>query len=310
MDDFKHIVKEICDELNINMQMASKDWMIILEKNGIRKFLLGTKFDLNSYALGSIFDDKYATYEMLKNLNLPVIEHEILFSPRNKCEFALGSNLYSDALTFFEKNNQNIVIKVNNGHQGKGVYHVTNEKDIKIILDCLFVNNYSLSLCPYYDIKSEYRVIMLDDYPELIYKKIKPIIIGDGQSTVKQLLQKLNQSFTYNKDVFSEKEYSRVLDKGEVFEYNWQFNLSNGASMTMEIDKSVKNDVLNLAVCVAKKCGLRFASVDIIELHDGSLMVLEINCGVATKHFREIHPNGYEIAKNIYKKAIMKMFNL
>ena len=57
------IVKEICDELNIKMTITSKDWMTILEKDNQKRFLLGTKFDLNSYALGSIFDDKYATYE-------------------------------------------------------------------------------------------------------------------------------------------------------------------------------------------------------------------------------------------------------
>lgn len=305
--DFKQIIKEICEELDIKMTIASKEWMIILEKDNIRKYLLATKFDLNSYALGSIFDDKYATYEMLKNIDVPVIEHQILFSPNNNSDFAMGCNTYDVAYEYFDNHNKNIVIKVNNGHQGKEVYHVTKQEDIAPILDKLFVTNYSLSLCPYYDIKSEYRVIMLDKTPELIYKKIKPIIIGDGKRTIKELLINLNNHFFDDKD---EDVYSKVLKEGEIYEHNWQFNLSNGATMSMNIDEKVKEKVLDIAKDVTGKIDLRFASVDVIEISDGSLMVLEINCGVATKHFREIHPNGYEITKNIYKKAVMKMFNL
>ena len=308
MDDFKQIVKEICEELDIKMSIASKDWMIILEKDDQKRFLLGTKFDLNTYALGNIFDDKYATYEMLKHIDVPVIEHQILFAPDNRNEFALSDNTYECAYRYFEKHNHNIVIKVNNGAQGKGVYHVTLKDDIKKILDELFVTNYSLSICPYYNIKSEYRVIMLDKKPELIYKKIKPVVIGDGNKTIKELLYQLNSHFFDNKE--DDEMGRKILKKGEKYEYNWQFNLSNGASMTMDIDETTKNKVLSIANDVVSKIDLKFASVDVIELEDGSFLILEINSGVATKHFREIHPNGYEITKKIYKKAIIKMFNL
>ncbi|MBQ6841115.1 MAG: hypothetical protein IJO63_03250 [Bacilli bacterium] len=309
MNTFKDIIKDICDELNIKMTIASKGWMIILEKDNQTRYILGNKFDLNTYALGKTFDDKYATYEMLKNLNLPVTYHEILFSPSNQSEFALDCNSYEYAYNFFERNNCNIVIKANEGGQGKNVFHITSREDIKTTLDELFISNYSVSLCPYYDIKSEYRVIMLDGTPELIYKKIKPIIVGDGQSTVKELLLKLNQHYFEDNTNFKIDE-SKVLENGEIFEYNWQFNLSNGATMTMDIDSNVKEKVLSIAKTVTNKTNLRFASVDVIELYDGTFMILEINCGVATHHFSNTISNGYQITKNIYKKAIIKMFNL
>lgn len=307
MNDFKQIIKEICEELDIKMTIASKDWMTILEKDGQKRFLLGTKFDLNSYALGSVFDDKYATYEMLKYSQIPAAEHQIIFRPSNQSDFAKNSNTYEFAYEYLESHHNNIIIKVNDGAQGKGVYQVRSREEVKNILDHLFVANYSLSLCPYYDIKSEYRVIMLDKEAELIYKKIKPVVIGDGQSTISELLNKLNNHFFIDKDNF---KLDRVLAKNEKYEYNWQFNLSKGATMTAELETDERENVLKLANQVVQNINLRFASVDIIELQTGEFMVLEINCGVATKHFREIHPNGYEITKNIYKKAIMKMFNL
>lgn len=309
MKTFKEIIEDICKELDIKVTIASKGWMIILEKDNQVRYILGNKFDLNTYAVGSIFDDKYATYQMLLNLNIPVAHHEIMFAPSNEMDFAIDCNSLDYAYDFFERNNRNIVIKANNGSQGKSVYHVTDKDEIKNILDKLFISNYSISLCPFYNIKSEYRIIMLDGKPELTYKKIKPIIVGNGKDTIKELLTKLNPHFFVENEVINN-ELNTVLKEDEVYEYNWQFNLSGGATMTMDIPKDIKKNVESLAITVSKKINLKFASVDVIELDDDSFMILEINCGVATSHFNQCVADGEKITKEIYKKAIIKMFDL
>lgn len=53
----------------------------------------------------------------------------------------------------------------------------------------------SYSVCPFYNIENEYRVIILNNEIRLIYKKILPIVCGDGESTVKELLKKFNYVF-------------------------------------------------------------------------------------------------------------------
>ena len=57
-----------------------------------------------------------------------------------------------------------------------------------------------------------------------------------------------------------------------------------------------------------KKLNLRFASIDVIELESGELLILEINSGMMIKRFARYMPNGEQICKEIYSKAIDKMF--
>ena len=59
------------------------------------------------------------------------------------------------------------------------MYNVTGIDQIDVVLDKLFINNYSISICPFYEIEHEYRVIMLDGEKQLIYKKYLPIVYGE-----------------------------------------------------------------------------------------------------------------------------------
>ena len=53
---------------------------------------------------------------------------------------------------------------------------------------------------------------------------------------------------------------------------------------------------------------INFASIDIALTEDKKIFVMEVNGSVCMNKFSEIIPNGYNIAKEIYKKAIRKMF--
>lgn len=89
---------------------------------------------------------------------------------------------------------------------------------------------------------------------------------------------------------------------------SWQFNLSKG-SIPTTIDKKCKiyEDVTALAEKAGKAVNAKFVTVDIMESKIGELKVLEINKSVATKYFREQVDGGYEIAKEIYRKALKSL---
>ena len=135
---------EICNELNIKYEYLSKDWVIKLKKDNKTRFITGYKFDLNNHALGNIFDDKYALYEVLKNENIPIIEHNILYSNENQSHYAIDCNDISIIKKYFKSHNSKIVIKSNTGNSGKEVYLINNVDDIEPILNELFINNYSI----------------------------------------------------------------------------------------------------------------------------------------------------------------------
>ena len=296
MNEFHSMLKDICNELNIKMDILSRDWIVKLEKDNKIKFITGYKFDLNSHGLGLVIDDKYAMYEVLCSKNFNSIEYNILFRRDNY------DDNYSYVLDYFHKHNNKIVLKPNEGTCGSDVTRIFREEDIDDNLKKLLRKNFSISVCPYYDIKNEYRFIMLDNECQLCYGKQKPSIIGDGIHTIKELLLDFNSNF------FKDKELEdRVLTKGEIYEYDWRFNLSLGAK-SFELDDNIKSKILPIVKNISNSINLGFGSIDIIETIDNNFYVMEINSGVMCKNYMVIGEDGYNKVKNMYKNAIIKMF--
>ena len=302
---FKEIVKEICDEQNIKYKFLSKDWIIRLEKKGKTRFIRGYKFDLNPHGIGLVIDDKFALYDVLKYKNIPVTEHKIVYNKTNNLDYALGCNTYEYVKDYLKKNNNHIVIKPNNGTCGKNVFNVTNIDEIDGILDKIFVNNFSISICPFYEIKHEYRVIMLNGKSKLVYVKYLPTVIGDGEKTIRELLTEFNNPYFSNK--LKESKYDKVLDKDEIFEYDWKFNLSRGAIAKKVENKFLANRLEKLAKRVCDETNLKFGSIDIIETNN-KMLVLEVNSGVMIENYIKLNPDEYGKVKEIYKEAIQSLF--
>jgi len=180
MSEFNLIIAKICENHNINYKLVSKDWIYILKKNGKVNFINGYKFSLNSQSVGNVLDDKYAFYEILKHFNFPIITHHVFFKNYNVEEANALFNLY----------NKKVVLKANLGTCGTEVFYIDESKKLKATLDKLLISNFSVSLCPYYEIKAEYRTIILDNEVKVLYGKKRPIVIGDDKSTKKELLLK------------------------------------------------------------------------------------------------------------------------
>ena len=95
---------------------------------------------------------------------------------------------------YFNMFEKNVVIKPNNGTCGNNVIHTNNIEELNKEYKKIIEKNHSICICPFYDIKNEYRVIYLKE-KQYIYKKVKPIIIGDGEKTIKELLKDFNNSY-------------------------------------------------------------------------------------------------------------------
>lgn len=294
MKNFLLVIKEICNELNIDYKTISKDWITILEKDEKVHYIVGYKFDLNGNGISRIMDDKYAFYELVKLYKFPIIEHNIIFKNYDKKEVE----------TLFCKYNKEVVIKINTGTCGKDVYKVNKIEELFKLLDDLLNNNFSLSLCPYVNIKNEYRVILLDDEVLLTYGKIKPVVYGDGKKSIKDLLIEFNPYYFNKIDNLPKK----ILKTNEFYEYSWKFNLYQGAMPFLEIDDKIKKKIIKEGLKIAKKLNLRFCSLDFVIDDNDNLLLMEANSGVMMDNFIKIIPNGMDIAKDIYRKVINKMY--
>ncbi len=303
-NEFCLLIKEICKENNIECDVLSTGWILSLNKNGVRRFISGYKFDNNMYALGQIFDDKFATYELLKSCKIPVCEHNILYSESNHNAYAIGCNTFSYVLNLFNKYNSDIVIKINNGTCGINVNRFRDLETLREFFESLNAKS-SFSICPFYNIKNEYRVIILNNEVKLVYKKKLPEVIGNGHSTIKELLLQFNLEYFKN---INDKSLNRILKKGERFSYGWKFNLSAGSLPSFDIDEMDKKIILDIVSRIIENISVGFCSIDIIKTIGSQYLVMEINSGVMMKNFMMNSDENYNIAKNIYTKAILKMF--
>ena len=305
MTNFINIINNICKKNNIKVTLLSRDWIIMLEKENKTRFIAGYKFGINDHATGEIFDDKYALYELFKIKNIPIIDHNILYSENNKNEYAKGFNNIENVKEFLKKY-KTIVIKSNVGTCGNEVYKINDEIELEKIVNRLLSKHISISYCPYYNIKNEYRLIVLNNRIKLVYKKIRPVVIGNGINTIKELLINFNEPYFKNK--LQDDFYNRVLDANEIYEYSWKFNLSNGAIGTFDIEEDKKNKLKNIVETITKTIDIKFASVDIVEI-DNDFLVLEINSGVMMENLYNIISDK-KVIENIYEEAILNMFKI
>ena len=301
---FFKIINEICIEKGIQQDILSYGWIRRLTKNGISRNIVHYQFDLNSASSYNIAGDKYATFEILKNNNIPTIDHYMIFNPNTR------SNLYNENYkNIIDKlfiSNKYVVIKANNSYQGKDVFLCRNVNDTESIIKKLFLENDTLSLCPFYDIKYEYRIIYLCGKIIYAYKKRKPYIIGNGVDTLNQLIKK--KEYDLN-NVLKDIDLNYIPKKNEEITISWKHNLSNGAIPILIDENDIfLDEIKKIAIKSGNAINIKFASIDIALTSDNKMLVMEINSSVCMNKFTELIPNGYKIAKEIYSRAIEEMF--
>jgi len=109
-------------------------------------------------------------------------------------------------------------------------------------------------------------------------------------------------------DVCRKVNLDYVPDAGEEVTVSWKHNLNSGAEpILINEEEENLNKIKEIAISAGNAVNIRFASVDIALTSKKELLVMEVNGSVCMNAFSESVPNGYEIAKDIYRKAIEKM---
>lgn len=301
--NFVKIIKEIAKEEGIDYQSFSYEWIFYLSKNGKTGQIFGYQFGLNNATVQSICEDKSAASELLTYFKIPNVEHYCFMSPENMKYIAMQGN-WKEILYLLEKHHQ-LVCKDNKGTSGELVYFVCNLAELENAASNIWKTAKAMSVSPYYKIEKEYRVILLNKEIKLIYLKQRPCLIGDGKSTIKQLYGEywMTQKNPYQAWI-SIKDFEKILKKGEIYELNWKHNLGLGSIAILETEKKVIEPLRKLALLAAEKLSISFASIDIVKIGE-EYKILEINSSVMMEYFSRQNSDYYQLAKNIYREAIL-----
>ncbi len=257
------LIKEICEPKDIALVTYSDNWVIKLTKGDWVSWIYGYHFAINNGAVSEIANDKVATYLVLEQAGVSAVPHYLV---RSAAKEKLSEQTIKERVT---KPDTPFVFKPLSGSSGRYVYYVSSAVEGLAIVEGSSEAGWTAS--PHQPIKKEYRVIMLDSEPALLYEKTNP------------------------------------LKKGELK----LFNLGMGAiARDVPNNHENYSNLERLASSAAEALSLRFAAVDIVELIDGSCKVLEINSGISFEHYGRQAPENRKTAKQIYKNAVELMLDL
>lgn len=189
---FQQILHEICQSEGISIQGLSAGWVQKLQKDSQIRYIVGHKFSLNPQSAGLIADDKYATFAVLRDAGLPIIEHALLYDFSNQATYAQGRNSLDYVENYLAEHNNHIVAKPNNGTRGRGVCYIQHPDEILPTMEIVFHSAASASLCPFYEITHKYRFVILDDEVRLAFVR-RANIPGSEKMTSGQFYQDLSE---------------------------------------------------------------------------------------------------------------------
>ena len=220
------IVKEICKEEKIQFSSYSNDYILQLEANKKVMYIIGNRFPNNNASAEQICNDKAALAGILSTYSIPHVPH-IYFDSPLQADYCSSEGTWKNLQLLLKKYGK-LVCKVNKGTGGNNVYRVTNQRELEVATLEIFRISRSMAVSPYFDIKNEYRVVIANNDFQYAFKKVRPYIVGDGKSTVLELVNQLPNLTSIV--VSNQLDYKRIPGEGEIIQLSWKHNLGQGAT--------------------------------------------------------------------------------
>lgn len=265
----------------------------IVFDNGVRTFYKRCIFDINPAGAVKIGIDKgYANY-FLKEFGFRVPDFDTfanaainkLLNPKKGMEE--GYN-FATTLGF------PIIIKPNDGTQGKHVYKVRNKAEYFNYAQQLFTDA-EVMLVQQFVTGNDYRIVVLDDKVYCAYQRVPLQLVGNGKDTIARLFeaktkewkqQKISKKIKLNDKRLQAQLHDLQLRNDHILEKDRVISLLNIANLSLggtivDYTDTISEAYQALAIDITKKMGLRFCGIDIMTNSiDGAAddyWVIEIN---------------------------------
>ncbi|MDZ4226960.1 MAG: cyanophycin synthetase, partial [Patescibacteria group bacterium] len=215
-----------------------------------------------------------------------------------------------------------VVVKPNSGSQGGDVHVVHSERELLPAAKQIFKRDRIMLVQP--QLKGrDYRLVVLDDEVISAYERIPLNIVGDGRSTILQLLKKKQRAFdAKRRDTRIKLDDPRIARKlkrqrmrmdsvpakgARVFLLD-NANLSSGGD-AVDITDDLHPAWKKLAVKLTHEMNLRLAGVDImtegaINKLPKSYYILEINAAPGLDHYVKGGKAQQKIVEDLYLKVL------
>ena len=313
--------------VKINIEPAYRYAGQIILKNGAKRYFRGTNFDLNQLGASEIAKDKtYAAYFM-RMMGYRVVQGQAFFS-KAWCA-TIGSRRNRDAAYRYAKNlGFPVIVKPNSLSQGAGVCLVYNRKEFMYAVREIEKKDRVFRIervAPGRD----YRIVVLGREIISVYERLPLMIIGNGKSTISQLLKNKQKMFaSIDRDTVIKRDdfrigwhlkhqglrSSTILQKGKLITLLDNRNLSSGGD-AVDVTGTLHPTFKNLALRLVRDMGLRYCGVDIIVEGDitkplNQYRILEVNAAPGIDNYAKSGLQQKRIVGGMYLKVLKAMANM
>jgi D-alanine-D-alanine ligase-like ATP-grasp enzyme len=320
------IFRKIAPKIGAKIVIEPK-WKIvgqIIFKNGRKRYFRGSTLDLNPVGASDLAKDKdYANFFM-KRMGYSTIRGKTFFSAEHA--HGLGSRRNIDAAyRYAVKLGFPVIVKPNSGSQGVGVVKVHTKHDFYRAMRFVFSRD-RVALVQKPVIGKDYRIVVLDNKVISAYRRIPLNVVGDGRSTIRQLLkQKQKQFVAAGRDTVIRSEDKRiegnlkrkgltmrsVLARGEQVYLLDNANLSTGGD-AVDVTDVIHHRFRSIAINLTRDMGLRLCGVDLMVDSDiahglSRYWVLEINAAPGLDHYVTTGKAQQKIVEDMYLKVLKAM---
>ncbi|MFA6548129.1 MAG: cyanophycin synthetase [Candidatus Magasanikbacteria bacterium] len=218
-----------------------------------------------------------------------------------------------------------VIVKPNSGSQGSGVTLVYNKQEFYRAIRTVFEND-RVALVQQKVEGRDYRLVVLDKKVISVYERLPLSVVGDGQSTILQLMKLKQKQFVassrdtqlkFNDPRIKEKLkhsgmnfYSIPKQEQRVFLLD-NANLSTGGD-SIDVTEKTHSDFEKLAIQLTRDMGLRLCGVDLmikggISEKPKTFWVLEINSAPGLDHYAKTGKAQEKIVENLYLEVLKSM---
>ena len=248
----------------------------------------GTPYALNHAHAAAIARDKWFSQTVLAEAGIATIPSRLFFVTEEHVALRSPGREPSDARAFAAIADYPIFCKPILGAQGAFAEIIADEAEFVRYLARVSKSHYAILAQPVID-APEYRVAVLHGRALFCYEKRRPTLLGDGVSTLAQLVKasELPLSETARARDISGQLY-RGSDKpprGATLRLEGPANRAVGGGASAP-STDVPAPLAAIALAAAHAIDLGFAAIDLFETRNG-LVVIEVNASPAVKTLEE-----------------------
>lgn len=320
------LLKKLAPKIGARV-LLEPEWGIagqIQYKNGLKRYFRYNTLDLNPVGASDIAKDKdYANFFM-KKMGYPTIRGKSFFSDE-WCKAISSRRNVGAAYVYAKKLGFPVIVKPNSGTQGIGVALVHNKQEFYRAMKEIFKHD-RVALVQQQVHGRDYRIVVLDTKIISAYQRTPLHVIGDGRSSIKQLIARKARAFVASSRdtqirandprIIAKLRHQKltmhsVLKRDETIFLLDNANLSTGGD-AVDVTNEIHQAFKNLSIKLTKDMGLRLCGVDIMV--DGDIAdkpkkysILEINAAPGLDHYVKTGNAQQKIVEDLYLKVLKSL---